>query len=106
MTNSSPSNNITVKELNERLQNGEQLNLLDVREVIEFHTFNIGGKNIPLPQLLDRLDELTADKQQELIVVCKIGLRSETAVSILTENGFNFARNLSGGLMALQRLNY
>lgn len=100
------SNDISAAELNSRLQNGEKLIVLDVREVIEYHTFNIGGKNIPLPQLTARLNELTEQKQHELIVVCKIGLRSETAAAILCKNGFNFVRNLSGGLMALQRLNY
>jgi len=45
----SPSNHkINAAELNQRLQKGEVLNLLDVREVIEYHTFNIGGVNIPL----------------------------------------------------------
>jgi rhodanese-related sulfurtransferase len=49
---------INANEVFVRLQNGEQLNLLDVRGAMEYHTFNIGGKNLPLPNLKDNLDEL------------------------------------------------
>lgn len=91
-------------ELFNRLNQGEPLNLLDVREEIEFYTYNIGGKNVPLSKLLNHLANLTYNKTDEIIVVCKIGLRSETAAGILVQNGYTAVRNLTGGLMALQKL--
>ena len=75
--------NINASEVLARLQNGEHLNLLDVRGEMEYHTFNIGGKNIPLPDLAENMDELDWNKNDEIIVICKAGLRSATAKSIL-----------------------
>jgi rhodanese-related sulfurtransferase len=95
---------INGQELSTRLLNGEVLNLLDVREEIEYHTFNIGGCNIPLSKLTRNLSRISYNKTDEIIVMCKAGLRSETARTILLENGYLNVRNLSGGLMALQKL--
>jgi len=95
---------IDAAELTTRLQQGENLNLLDVREEIEYHTYNIGGKNIPLSKLNEHLTTLGYNKNDELIVICKAGLRSETARLLLKENGYGQVRNLTGGLLALQKL--
>jgi adenylyltransferase/sulfurtransferase len=95
---------IKANELLNRLNAGESLNLLDVRGEIEFHTFNIGGKNIPLPALPDKTDQTGYNKTDELIVICKVGLRSETASELLRASGFENVRNLTGGLIALQKL--
>ncbi len=103
MNNSSHSPKINAAEVASRLNNGEHLHLLDVRDELEYHTYNIGGVNIPLAHLANNLDKLGWDKGQEIIVVCKIGLRSKTAQSILKENGYQHIRNLEGGLMALRR---
>lgn len=97
---------ITSKELFERLQKGENLNLLDVREEIEYHTYNIGGKNVPLSKINDNIDRLGYNKTDEIVVICKVGLRSETARAILVQNGYLQVRNLTGGLMALQKLKH
>jgi rhodanese-related sulfurtransferase len=94
---------INANEVIVRLQNGEQLNLLDVRGEMEYHTFNIGGKNLPLPKLKNNLDDLDWNKTDEIIVICKAGLRSATAKSILELNGYKNIRNLTGGLIALQK---
>lgn len=94
---------INASEVLVRRQNGEHLNLLDVRGEMEYHTFNIGGKNIPLPVLQDNLDELEWNKHDEIIVICKAGLRSATAKSILELNGYQNIRNLIGGLVAIQK---
>ena len=94
---------IDAKEVIARQQTGEHLNLLDVREKIEYHTFNIGGKNIPLSNLDNNIDELDWDENDEIIVVCKAGLRSATAKSILELKGYKNIRNLTGGLIALQK---
>ena len=87
-----------------RLNKGECLNLLDVREEIEFHTFNIGGKNFPLSGFQQNIDQLSYNKTDEIIVICKIGLRSETAQNILLQNGYKNVKNLTGGLIALQKI--
>ncbi|WP_413668177.1 rhodanese-like domain-containing protein [Mucilaginibacter sp. Mucisp86] len=95
---------IKATELLERLGKGENLNLVDVREVIEYHTYNIGGDNIPLSNLESALNSLRYNKTDEIIVICKVGLRSETARAILEEHGYTNVRNLSGGLIAVQKL--
>jgi rhodanese-related sulfurtransferase len=94
---------INANEVLARLQNGEHLNMLDVRGEMEYHTFNIGGKNIPLPVLENNLDELDWNKTDEIIVICKVGMRSATAKSILEFNGYENVRNLTGGLIAFQK---
>ncbi len=101
MINNSPLSNINAAEITERLKNGEDMHLLDVREPIEYLTYNIGGKNIPLGKLADNLSKLEWNKEDEIIVICKIGLRSETAQAILTQNGYTNIRNLEGGLVGL-----
>lgn len=95
---------ISSRELAERMQQAESLNLLDVREKIEYHTYNIGGVNIPLPVLEKTIDSLGYNKTDEIIVICKAGLRSETAANLLAKKGYQQVRNLTGGLMALQKL--
>ena len=95
--------NIDAKEVFARLQNGEHLNLLDVRGEMEYLTFNIGGINIPLPDLQKNIDDLEWNKDDEIIVICKVGLRSATAKSILELKGYKNIRNLTGGLIAWQK---
>jgi len=80
---------INATDFMNRLNSGEQLNLLDVREELEYLTYNIGT--------------LGYNKTDELIVICTMGKRSETARLLLNETGYVNARNLSGGLIAIQR---
>ena len=103
-----PNNNpdIEARELLERLQSQENMHLLDVREPIEFHTHNIGGINLPLAQLIQNPERLNWPKTAEIIVICQAGIRSETAQSILQQNGYEHVRNLTGGLLALRKLKY
>jgi len=89
---------IQAEELKRRLDAGEDLFLLDVREEHEYEISNIGGHLIPLPELLDRVDEL--DASQEIIAMCKMGSRSAKAVQILHRAGFSNVRNLTGGIHA------
>jgi rhodanese-related sulfurtransferase len=96
---------IDAKEVFARLQNGEHLNLLDVRGEMEYHTFNIGGKNLPLSGLEENIDDLGWNKDDEIIVICKVGMRSATAKSILQLKGYKNIRNLTGGLIAWQKIN-
>ena len=95
---------ISAVEVYSRLQNGDAINLLDVREVIEFSTYNIGGQNIPLSKLPSSIDKLDYNKTDEIVVICKIGMRSETACKLLQEKGYQNVRNLAGGLIALQKI--
>jgi adenylyltransferase/sulfurtransferase len=96
---------INAAEFIGRINNGETVNLLDVREEIEYSTYNIGGINLPLSIISDRIVLIPYNKTDEIIVICKIGMRSETARHILIENGYTNVRNLSGGLIGLQKLN-
>jgi rhodanese-related sulfurtransferase len=95
---------INGQELFTRLNEGGNLNLLDVREEIEYHTYNIGGKNVPLSRFRESIDQIGYNKTDEIIVICTAGLRSETARLILTEKGYKNARNLTGGLRSIQKL--
>lgn len=90
------SSDITAEELKSRLDNGEKLFLLDVREPHEHDIANLGGYLIPLNQLPTRLGEL--DPSSEIIVHCKLGGRSAKAAEILLEHGFTRVRNLAGGI--------
>lgn len=87
-----------------RLQQGENLNLLDVREEIEYHTYNIGGKNLPLSGIHQHINGLNYNKTDEIIVICKVGVRSQTAQTILIQYGYQNVKNLAGGLIALQKI--
>ncbi|PWK66361.1 adenylyltransferase/sulfurtransferase [Mucilaginibacter oryzae] len=98
-----PHQQIKAEELTLRLNSNEPLNLIDVREVIEYHTYNIGGINIPLSKLEAALNGLPYNKTDEIIVICKVGLRSETAQGLLKQHGYTNVRNLQGGLIALQK---
>jgi rhodanese-related sulfurtransferase len=95
---------ITVTELKERLSKGENINLVDVREISEHNEFNIGGKLIPLGkiQTMD-IEELEALKDQELIFYCRSGNRSGQACQILDMLGFTDTKNLQGGMLAWQK---
>jgi len=95
---------ISANDMAESLAKHQFLNILDVREPIEYHTWNIGGLNIPIGSLEQNLDELEWNKDDEIIVVCRAGIRSATAKAILELNGFKNIRNLTGGLLALQRI--
>ena len=92
------SNDITVEELNKRLEAGEKIVLLDVREPFEHEMVNIEGILIPLGELPDRVHELEDYKEKEIIVYCRSGARSAEGVSILKKAGFQNPRNMTGGI--------
>ena len=93
---------ITVTELKQRLDAGESIHIIDVREPWEYEEFNINGKLIPLGDLQGKLDDLEAWINDEIVVHCKSGGRSAAAVDYMTKQGFKNARNLAGGMMAWQ----
>jgi rhodanese-related sulfurtransferase len=95
-------NDITVDELKKRMDAGEQLYVIDVREPNEFEEFNIGAQLIPLGKLPSKLVELENLKNLEIIVHCRSGARSNTAKQFMAENGFVKVRNLLGGMLEWQ----
>lgn len=91
---------ITVQELKEKMDKGDDFLLLDVREPYEYKEFNIGAELIPLGQVTSRLDELEGYKNKEVIIHCRSGARSATAQRILINAGFKDVKNLVGGMLA------
>ena len=90
---------MTVRELKARLDEGKGPVIVDVREPAEFDICRIpGSRLIPLGQLPARLGEL--DPASEIVLHCKAGGRSAKATALLRERGFRHARNLSGGILA------
>ncbi|MEY4539777.1 MAG: hypothetical protein RLZZ306_1534 [Bacteroidota bacterium] len=95
---------ITVTELKERLDKGEDLNFLDVREEYEYDEQNLGAKLIPLGELPDRIEELEDWKDREVIVHCRSGARSGRAKAFMESQGFMNVRNVTGGILAYNEL--
>lgn len=98
-------NDITVLELKERLDKGENLVVIDVREPHEYEEYNIGARLIPLGDLPNRYTELADYHDDEIIVHCRSGARSGVAKTFLMQHGFTKVRNLLGGMLDWQ-LNY
>lgn len=87
---------ITAEDLDKRFQNGEKVDIIDVRENFEVAAGKIpGAKNIPLSQLAIRKGEL--DKNKTYIVVCQSGNRSKAACGILEALGYK-AVDMIGGM--------
>lgn len=97
--------NISASEFASRHQKSSTLILLDVREQLEFNTYNLGGKNIPLGTLIRDMEELEYGKDEEIIVICQHGLRSETARQALSRHGYKNVRNLIGGIVGIRKFN-
>ena len=89
---------ITVHELKQRLDSGEDIFILDVREPFEYQIANIGGTLIPLAQVPQRLNEI--DRNREIVVQCKSGGRSQRIAEFLAQQGYPNVKNLAGGILA------
>lgn len=95
--------NITPEEVKKRTDNGEILNLIDVRESYENAEFNIGGKLLPLEKIQSMQTEDIDDlKDEEVILYCRSGNRSGIAAMTLDQMGFANTKNLTGGMLAWQ----
>ena len=91
---------ITAEEVKARIDTGEKLNIIDVREPYENAEFNIGGELVPLGTIQSfQLDDLEPYKNEELIVYCRSGNRSGQACLILETVGFTNVKNLIGGML-------
>jgi rhodanese-related sulfurtransferase len=92
---------ITAEEVKARLDAGEKLNLVDVREDHERAEFNIGGIHHKQGQILAmQIDPLEDLKDEEVIIYCRSGQRSGQACLILDTMGFKNTKNLVGGMLA------
>ena len=90
---------ISVRDLKARMEAGDSIVLLDVREPFEYEIARIDGSAlIPLSELPERLDEL--DPGKEIVALCKTGARSASAVKFLQGAGYTRALNLGGGIDA------
>jgi molybdopterin/thiamine biosynthesis adenylyltransferase/rhodanese-related sulfurtransferase len=89
---------ITPRELKARLDRGDDLYILDVREPHEYQICNLGGHLIPLGDLSKRASEL--DSSREIVAHCRSGKRSAEAVEFLQRAGFRKVLNLKGGILA------
>ena len=95
--------NISVEELKAKMDAGEKINLVDVREPHEHEAFNIGGILLPLGKVqgleTDDIDDL---KNETVYVYCRSGNRSGQACLMLEPYGFKDIVNVSGGMLAWQ----
>jgi sulfur-carrier protein adenylyltransferase/sulfurtransferase len=89
---------ITVQELKRRIDAGEDVQLIDVREPYEFQIAQIGGKLIPQNDVPQRLAEI--DRDREVIVHCRSGARSQRIAEFLVQSGYLKVANLAGGILA------
>ena len=90
---------ITVQELKQRLDKGDTIVVVDVREPWEYNTAKIEGSIlIPLATLPHSLDKL--DKNAEIVCQCHHGMRSADATAFLHQQGFKNTKNLVGGIDA------
>lgn len=92
---------ITVEEYKQRVDSGEKVYLLDIREPHERDISHIGGVLIPMSELPERMNELPQDKDTEIIVYCRTGNRSHHVTLYLKDNiGYSNVKNLLGGIHA------
>lgn len=98
--NGTPMPQITATELKQRLDNGDDLQIIDVREGYELEIAKMPGAiHIPLGQVVNRMSEI--DPNRETVVHCKMGGRSAKAIAALKQAGFSGNLiNLSGGITA------
>ena len=95
--------NITAEEIKARMDAGESINLVDVREPAEHAEFNIGGTLLPLGKIQSmQTDDIDDLKNKEVICYCRSGARSMQASLMLETFGFTNVKNLTGGMMGWQ----
>ena len=93
---------ISVQGLKAKMDNKEDFVLIDVREKYEYEEFNIGGKLIPLGEIMGALEDLEEFKGKEIIIHCRSGKRSAMAQQLMLQAGFSDVKNLVGGVLAWQ----
>jgi len=90
---------ISCTALKSKLDAGEKVQIIDIRENFEVESGNIGGKHIPMAEVMKRMDEIARDCP--VVIHCKSGSRASAMVYALeTEKGFNNVYHLEGGIEA------
>jgi len=93
---------ITPSALKQKIDNREDLQLIDVREPYEHEDFNIGGELIPLGDIIQNAAKIAIDKP--VIIYCRKGIRSQVAIQRLQEKSpFKNLINLIGGTEAWKK---
>jgi rhodanese-related sulfurtransferase len=96
---------MTPEEVKALLDASVKINLVDVRQPEEHADFNIGGKLIPLGNIMSmQIDEIEDLKNEEIICYCRSGQRSMQATMMLTNMGFNNVKNLIGGMLGWEAI--
>ncbi len=91
----------TVTDLHARREAGTSPFVLDVRKPREAEIASLGADQlIPVDELADRLDELNASKDDEIVIHCRSGARSAKATQLLLDHGYTDVKNLAGGILA------
>jgi rhodanese-related sulfurtransferase len=94
-------NTIDVQTLKKRIDAGEQLNFIDVREPAEFAEANLGAQLIPLGQIMSmQIEDIEHMRNEEVIIHCRSGKRSAQACMMLEQMGFTNTVNVEGGILA------
>lgn len=94
---------ITADEIKTRMDAGETIHLIDVREPAENAEFNIGGTLLPLGNIqMMQVDDIEELKNEELVCYCRSGKRSMQACLMLETFGFTKVKNLEGGMLNWQ----
>jgi len=90
---------ISVDELKESMDSGNEYQLIDVREPAEYQMGNNGGEHIPLQTIPEKVESVSKDKP--VYIICRSGRRSANAVMFLEQNfGFENLYNVEGGMLA------
>ena len=91
-------NEITPQELKKLRDEKSDFVLIDVREDYEFEEANLGGKHIPMGEVMARMQEIPRDKK--VVVHCRSGKRSASVIQALEKQGYTNLFNLRGGILA------
>ena len=89
---------VSVQELKDKKDKGEDFQLIDVREDFEYEMSNLGGTLIPLGGILIESEKI--DRNKQVVVMCRSGKRSAAAIMQLEQLGFTNLYNLQGGILA------
>jgi rhodanese-related sulfurtransferase len=89
---------VTVHELKKMMDEGEDFQLIDVREPYEVEICEIGGASIPMGEIADNLEEIS--REVPVIIHCRSGKRSANVCAFLETQGFDNVINLEGGILA------
>lgn len=90
---------ITPQELKKMRDEGIDFQLIDVRELYEYESANLGGELIPMGEIMGRVDQV--DRNRKVVVHCRSGKRSASVISALErQHGFENLYNLRGGIVA------